>query len=244
MFTIPTSNEDTSFSFSPSHFTRKFILDCCTFRNDIPSELQYIIKSYLHDDIDDTNIRQAVTEWLQDPVAATLRYDHISKWDTSLVTDMSALFHHTDINDDISQWNTSSVITMESMFEGCIAFNRDVSLWDVSKVKNMRSMFAYAMSFDQRLNDWDVSNVTDMCGMFYEANYFNQPLNQWDVSKVTNMNSMFSKAYGFNQRLDMWDISSITEMNDMFFLCKAMQYDYLRRVLEDWPLLTHDSTMG
>ena len=44
---------------------------------------------------------------------------HISKWDTSAVTDMSSLFKdQKDFNDDISGWDTGAVTTMSRMFEG------------------------------------------------------------------------------------------------------------------------------
>ena len=40
-----------------------------------------------------TTIREAVTLWFSDKTAALNRYGHISKWNTSNVTDMSALFN-------------------------------------------------------------------------------------------------------------------------------------------------------
>ena len=42
--------------------------------------------------ITDANIRQAVSDWVSDPSAATTTYGDISTWDVSQVTDMAQLF--------------------------------------------------------------------------------------------------------------------------------------------------------
>ena len=48
----------------------------------------------------------------------------INEWDTSLITDMSNLFHNkTTFNDDISNWDVSSVTNMSRMFEDVSSFN-------------------------------------------------------------------------------------------------------------------------
>ena len=58
----------------------------------------------------DSDIKKAVNDWCEDPVKATAKYGHISKWNTSLVTNMKELFEDkNDFNDDISKWNVSSV---------------------------------------------------------------------------------------------------------------------------------------
>jgi hypothetical protein len=43
---------------------------------------------------DDDDIKDAVNKWCDDPVAATVKYGHISNWNTSLVTNMNELFQH------------------------------------------------------------------------------------------------------------------------------------------------------
>ena len=40
----------------------------------------------------DSDIHKAVNEWCDDPAKATAKYGHISKWNTSMVTDMNELF--------------------------------------------------------------------------------------------------------------------------------------------------------
>ena len=91
----------------------------------------------------DDDIRAAVDAWCRDPVAAEIKYGHISGWDTSLVTNMSELFK--------DKRN----------------FNGDISQWNVSNVTNMREMFSYAFAFNQPLEQWNVGNVTNMQVMFY-----------------------------------------------------------------------------
>ena len=68
----------------------------------------------------DDDIQQSVKEWCNDPVVAAAKYGHISKWSTSMVTNMKYLFEDkTDFDDDISKWNVSSVTNMKEMFHGC-----------------------------------------------------------------------------------------------------------------------------
>ena len=65
----------------------------------------------------DADIQQSVNEWCDDPTKAEAKYGHISKWNTSLVTNMKKLFtEKKDFNDDISEWNVSNVTDMSYMF--------------------------------------------------------------------------------------------------------------------------------
>ncbi len=61
---------------------------------------------------DNASLRVAVAQWCRDPAAAEAEYGHISKWDTSTVTDMSHLFgstgrceRHASFDEDITAWN-------------------------------------------------------------------------------------------------------------------------------------------
>jgi hypothetical protein len=63
----------------------------------------------------DDDIETAVNMWCKDPteVEAEVKYGHISKWNTSLVTKMKKLFFDKrDFNDAISKWIVSSVTNM------------------------------------------------------------------------------------------------------------------------------------
>ena len=94
----------------------------------------------------DSDIKKAVNGWCENPAKATAKYGHISKWNTSLVTDMSELFDYKrNFNDDISKWNVSSVT-------------------------NMRAMF-YETSFTGVISGWNVRNVNDMNNMLYNSEF-------------------------------------------------------------------------
>ena len=134
-------------------------------------------------------LKTAVDEWIKDSDTANSTYGEINTWDTSLIIDMSELFHG-------------------------ISFNGDISDWDVSSVTDMRFMFLYT-DFNGDLSDWDVSSVTDTYQMFYDAD-FNGNISEWDVSNVTNMEEMFYLAESFNQDISGWDVSNVTNMHYMF----------------------------
>ena len=92
----------------------------------------------------DDDIETAVNMWCKDPteVEAEVKYGHISKWNTSLVTKMKKLFYDKrDFNDDISKWNVSNVTDMSYMFSGTYivknSFNGDISGWNVSSVTKL-----------------------------------------------------------------------------------------------------------
>ena len=101
--------------------------------------------------------------------------------DTSLITDMSYLFHESKRKDfeGIEDWDVSNVEDMSYMFYSMdfnfildlsrIDFNPNLNNWNVSKVKKMNNMFAYCSSFNQPLDKWDTSNVEDMSFMFLQA---------------------------------------------------------------------------
>ena len=108
----------------------------------------------------DENIREAVNAWCDDPVAAEIKYGHISMWDTSEITNMSELFQFKrNFNDDISNWDVSNVTNMQEMFDGARAFNQPLEQWNVGNVTNMQSMFYHASAFNQPLEQWNVGNV-------------------------------------------------------------------------------------
>ena len=69
------------------------------------------------------SIREAVRLWRDDQAQATEKYNHINKWNTSQVTDMSKLFmNYKEFNDNISEWNVSNVIDMSYMFNKASSF--------------------------------------------------------------------------------------------------------------------------
>jgi surface protein len=127
----------------------------------------------------------------------------ISKWDTSSVINMTAMFRDTSVfNSDISGWDTSSVVNMGYMFKGALVFNSDISEWDTSYVTNMESMFYSATSFNQDIREWDTTSgsVVNYGNMFTSANafkdgdYYTYPGDDWDSAGTPNEN-YFNQSY-------------------------------------------------
>lgn len=148
--------------------------------------------------------------------ATAINDPDISKWDTSNVTSMRAMFWEADaFNQPINDWNVSKVATMESMFYSADSFNQSLDRWYVSNVNNMNSMFHSAKNFNQPLNSWDTGNVTRMSSMFAFATVFNQSLNSWDTANVTTMAQMFVNATAFNGDITNWNTAKVTDMNMM-----------------------------
>lgn len=83
----------------------------------------------------------------------------VSDWNTTAVTDMSGMFHWTNIDQDLSGWDTANVTDMSEMFYRAADFNQDVSGWNTAKVTDMAGMFRKASSFTQNLSSWNVANV-------------------------------------------------------------------------------------
>ena len=91
----------------------------------------------------------------------------------------------------IKSWDTSNVTNMTAMFANNFQFNQDISMWDVSNVTTMNSMFSNTTLFNQPIGSWNTSNVSNMSYMFYVNNVFNQNIRMWDTTNVTDYTSMF-----------------------------------------------------
>jgi hypothetical protein len=73
-----------------------------------------------------SNIRAAVTTWVENQDLALSLYGNISACNTSAVTDMRNVFlQKTSFNDDIMAWDVSSVTNMSWMFNAASTFNQD-----------------------------------------------------------------------------------------------------------------------
>ncbi len=147
----------------------------------------------------------------------------ITDWDTSTVTNMSAMFLGASFfNQEIGNWNTAAVTDMSVMFLHASVFNQDIGTWNTGGVTNMKNMFNRAESFDQDIGDWDTTNVTDMSYMFNSAPAFNQDIGGWNTASVTNMRGMFASivaasAPTFNQDIGNWNTANVTDMSAMFY---------------------------
>ena len=62
----------------------------------------------------------------------------INEWNTSNVTNMSALFlYRPNFNEDISGWDTSKVTDMSYMFSGCEEFNQPLNWNEKNGIQKM-----------------------------------------------------------------------------------------------------------
>ena len=127
----------------------------------------------------------------------------LSNFDTSKVTDMSAMFYGmsslTTLN--LSNFDTSQVTYMESMFYGMRTLTTlNLSNFDTAKVTNMRTMFHGMTNLTTLdISNFDTSQVTDMYGVFYlqgidkledklEKIYVN---NDFNTTNLTDFSEMF-----------------------------------------------------
>ncbi|WP_336614452.1 BspA family leucine-rich repeat surface protein, partial [Campylobacter sp. RM9332] len=146
--------------------------------------------------------------------------------DTSLITDMSWLFHWSNRKDfsGINEWDTSNVTDMSYMFYGCVNFNQPVN-FDTSKVTSMENMFFQCENFNQLLN-FDTRKVENMKSMFEGCINFNQSLN-FDTRNVTDMSKIFRDCKNFNQSLN-FDTSNVVYINNMFDGCE--KFDFINMI--------------
>ena len=141
--------------------------------------------------INNRSIQDAVMLWFEDNSSALRKYGHISRWDTSQVTNMEQLFNLRNLyGDEYSNYH----------------FNEDISAWDVSNVVSMGCMFANAEHFNQDISNWDVSKVADMSAMFANAKRFNQNLSRWNIRALW-VSDMFHGAESFDQDISTWNLT-------------------------------------
>jgi len=104
----------------------------------------------------------AVEAWIADKTLARETYGEINAWDTSLITDMSWLFHG-------QYTERHKRLPGQAVLYKFQEFNEPIGNWNTSRVTNMSNMFHGVLRFNQPIGNWDTSRVTDMSGMFYNA---------------------------------------------------------------------------
>jgi surface protein len=124
----------------------------------------------------------------------------LSDLDTSNLTTMRRMFEDSSFNSDISKWDTSRVESMFAMFQFASSFNQDIGGWNTSNVDYMTFMFLNARSFNSDIGGWNTSNVGDMVAMFSEAHSFNQDLSQWCVTKIEAKPNVFDYNTGIENQ--------------------------------------------
>ena len=125
----------------------------------------------------------------------------LSSWDTSNVTDMSAMFQKCNsiTSLDVSNFNTGKVTKMTYMFNLCSSLTRlDLSNFDTTNVTDMESMFNDCSS----LTSLDVSsfNTSKVGGYGGFKNMFNNcsSLETLDISNFDFSNVKEGSYYGLN----------------------------------------------
>ena len=174
----------------------------------------------------DSNIRQAVEEWIDNPDDALAIYGDIATWDTRHVTNMDRLFYNrAEFNDDISNWNVDKVSSFIGIFDGASAFNHFIHLWNVKVLTDSNIHLAVrgwignpddAFTMYGNITKWITSQVTRMHRLFSNWATFNDDISGWDVATVSSMKGMFNGASAFNQDISGWNVSSVRNARFMF----------------------------
>ena len=102
---------------------------------------------------------------------------------------------------DVSNFDTSNVTDMSAMFGVCLSLiSLDLSNFNTSNVTDMRSIFYGCSSLTSlNLSNFNTSNVTDMSWMFYNClSLISLNINNFNTLKVTNMSHMFSNCFSLN----------------------------------------------
>jgi len=173
-----------------------------------PELLRNIVRHIPFKPRNNSEFREAIYEYFEDPVAGARKNTRISKWDGGDVTDMSELFMYKKLprGFNLSNWDVSNVTNMARMFEGA-NFNGNISNWDVSKVKDMTQMFE-GSNFNQDISNWNVRNVEDMSQMFYENDSDDMPhyVYDWNPEKIEHVTNMFSDSDVTDVIAEKWGI--------------------------------------
>ncbi len=125
---------------------------------------------------------------------ALTNWDFVADLETSNVTDMSMMFAFSSINNpDFSKWNTSKVTNMEAMFGFTIGLTEvDLSSFNTANVTKMESMFSQSAIQNLDLSGFNTSKVVGMNSMFSgSAKMQSLNLSSFDFSSEPNIKDMF-----------------------------------------------------
>lgn len=146
---------------------------------------------------------------------------------------------------DLSKFDTTNVTDMYAMFCNCSNLkNLDVKNFKTSNVNTMYNMFQNCSSLTELdLNNFNTGNVTAMNNMFNTCNKLTRlNLNDWDTSKVTNMQSMFAGCSNLSELdLSSFTSNSCTNTSTMFNSCTKLAKIDIRNF--DFSTLTSYTNM-
>ena len=145
-----------------------------------------------------------------------------TQFDTSLSTNMASMFAGTTHleNLNLENFDTSNVTDMTAMFSNTYVKNLDLSSFDTHNVTDMTAMFnaqSNTSSPTVNLSSFDTSNVTSMTAMFSNAHYSELNLSNFDTHNVTNFSGIFS-GNSYLKKIDVsnWDFSGVTSLDGVF----------------------------
>ena len=124
------------------------------------------------------------------------------------------------MNLPMKDWDTSDVTDMSALFKNRRTFNVNISAWDVSSVTDFSEMFYGAEFFNYNL-PWTTSSATKMDKMFFGASEFNGLIRGWNTAKVTSLKQMFYNAKRFTDDISDWNYNSVVDTSYVHFLTGA-----------------------
>ena len=152
----------------------------------------------------------------------------LSEFDTSLVTNMQAMFRECfnlkSIN--FGNINTSLVRDMSYMFHSCESLTSlNITNFDTSKVTTMDKMFCKMKELKELdLSKWNASNLITVEDLFWNCfslTYLN--FNLLNSSKLKNMIRLFENCYSLTYlNISKLDTSSVINMNSAFYACSSL----------------------
>lgn len=129
----------------------------------------------------------------------------LSRWDTTLITDVSAMFYSwkalRSVNFD--GWTMKNVRDANGMFENCDCLKYiDTSSWQMKSLQNAGFMFSYCTGLDALdTSSWDLSNIKWTRSMFQNCS---------SLKKLDFRNSTFRKVEGANDMF--YGVDSLQEL--------------------------------
>lgn len=187
--------------------------------------------------LNNSNIRLAVLEWINNKDEAISKYGEINTWNTTGITDMSFLFSNfTEFNDSISNWDVSNVNSTRGMFKDASSFNQDIQHWNTSRVQNMDYMFANATSFNKSIVKWDLSSLTSADNMFLNATSIDQQFHNFMNKGI--------KFFGSNGNILSFSGNSDISVENMFLGANSQTIDGNFCLPKGTPILTDQGVVA
>lgn len=162
----------------------------------------------------------------------------LSRWDTTLMTDVSAMFYNwvalRGVNFD--GWTMKNVRDANGMFENCDSLKYiDTSSWQMKNLQNTHYMFSYCRSLKTLdTSKWDLSELTSGSFMFRNCSSLQElDTSKWDLSNIKWTGAMFENCSSL-KKLDFRNSTfrKVDSASDMFYGVDSLQ--------ELWLPLTFD----